>query len=231
MSAEPLQQGNLFTGEWETKRMRGSRPAQTSMFSLNETFIFGAKAHPRFADAGTPTLLLSREDVRTPDEIERDLMRAAEELTSPMFASEVIEQNTDTPEQNEVESDDDHELAESPPPGEKLTKLSSYLALVTVAHEQAVTLWVDDVHRALFYAQLPQAILTAHAAGLTASEISTAIQIGEFQGKQERETAPQRSVAMDDTKAPSEPSTASDIRPHEGFRARYRREHIPVRNR
>jgi hypothetical protein len=95
MSHETLQQSNMFTGEWEAKRTR-NRLQQMPMFSINETFEFGARVRPWLAEAGTPTLELIREDVRTPEEIEGDLMREAEALTSPMFASEVMQESKAT---------------------------------------------------------------------------------------------------------------------------------------
>ncbi len=206
------------------------------MFSINETFVFGQQARPWLAAAAAPTLELIFEDVRTPEEIERDQRRAAEALTTPMFASEALPENKDTPEQPEP----DHENVPPPLPpavSEKATKLSCYHALVNLAHEQAVTLWVDETYRGRFYAQLPEAILAAQGAGLTSAEISAAMQIGEFQGKREHEAAAQVPGVIVDTSSAdftpihSQPIIREAPIAEEGFRARLRREQRHVRTR
>jgi hypothetical protein len=236
MSADTLQQANMFTGAWETKRTPRSRPEQTMMFSINETFVFGERPRPWLAKVAAPTLELIREDVRTPEEVERDLRRAAEALITPMFASEALPESGDTPEQPEPDHEND------PPPlssaaTEKATPLSCYHALVNLAHEQAVTLWVDASYRGRFYAQLPEAILTAQGAGLTSAEISAAMQIGEFQGKREREAAAHVPGVMADTSHPNpvpippQPTLRESTTPQVGFRARLRYEQRPVRTR
>jgi hypothetical protein len=238
MSNEPLQQRTIW-GEWETKRTRSSHLQQTQMFSINETFEFGARVRPWLADVGKPTLELICEDVRTPEEIARDLMRESEELTIPMFTNEGLQQSGDTPEQEAVDSEGEQEQPLRPVASEEVTKLSCYLALVNLAHEQVVTLWVDEVYRQRFYNQLPQAILYAQGAGLSNSEISAAMQIGEFQGKQEREAAPHVAAAISGANgtnpAPPPPLNAQpaprDATAHEGFRARLRREKHPLRTR
>lgn len=250
MSTETLQQSNMFSGEWETKRTR-SRPQQAQMFSINETFEFGARVRPWLSEAGRPTLELIREDVRTHEEIERDLMREAEALTSPMFASEVLPESKDDPEQEEVDNENDQKQLENPVGGERASKLSSYHALVSLAREQAVTLWIDGAYRQRFYNQLPVTILSAQGAGLTASEISAAMQIGEFLGNRERQAAGQSSGVIFDASVanalplgdtaksvpfyPSPPlspqTTTRGARTHEGLRARLRREDVSVRTR
>lgn len=236
MSADSIQQSNMFTGEWDTKRTPRIRPEQTAMFSINETFEFGKRARPWLAGAAAPTLALTREDVRTPEEIERDQRRAAEALTTPMFAAEAQPESGDTPEQ-----EPEHETPPPPPAppaaNEEATPLACYHALVNLAHEQAVTLWVDEPYRGRFYAQLPQAILTAQNAGLTAAEISAALQIGDFQGKREREAAERTPGVLTDARSddpmPTSPPALIREAPatHEGFRARLRREQHPVRTR
>lgn len=87
-------QFNLFTGELEDRRTRKQRqadrqralPRQTEMFSQREIAQFGVKANPHIPLSGNVRLLLIPEDPRTPEEIERDLQRAAEERTHRMFA-------------------------------------------------------------------------------------------------------------------------------------------------
>jgi hypothetical protein len=51
--------------------------------------------------------------------------------------------------------------------------------LVQITEEYAMTIWIDAAHRQKFYDQLPLAILNAQAAGLAASEITAAMQVGD----------------------------------------------------
>ncbi len=235
MPNDTPQQANMFTGDWETKRTRAPKPQQTAMFTLRETFEFGAKAHPKFAEGGTPPLQLVREDVRTLEEIECDLMREAEKLTQPMFAS-IAPENIGLPSEP-IDADDEQEYEHSTAPNgkEEVTKLSTYLALVSIAHEKRATLWVDAAYRRRFNAQLPQAMFAAQAAGLTAAEIDSAIQIGEFIGRKEQASMPLiYDVPENDDTLPPPQSTLSETRngaSHEGFRAKLRREHTVVRTR
>lgn len=213
------------------------------MFSVDETFEFGAKVRPYLSEAPRPTLELVREDVRTPEQVERDFMREAEALTSSLFADAPQQSGEGEPERQELDNDNGHELPQKPVDGEKVTKLSSYRALVTLVREQAMTLWVDDTYRQRYYNQLPLTIQVAQGAGLTASEISSAMQIGEVMGNRERQSAEQtpRVIFETDKAITSPPGGAGKSEPttlairgvtrHEGFRARLRREHIPVHTR
>jgi hypothetical protein len=246
MSLETLQQANMFSGEWETKRTR-SPLAQMSLFSINETFEFGARVRPWLAEAGRPTLELISEDARTSEEIERDLMREAEVLTSPMFASEVLQESGDELEREALDGKNGREQPEKPGGSVAVTQLSSYHALVNLAREQAVTLWVDGAYRRRYYNQLPLTIQAAQGAGLTASEISAALQIGEFLGNRERQVAGKHSGVIfeaettdvsspadtnQDVPAPRSPqSVTRSTRAHEGLRARLRCGDISVRTR
>jgi hypothetical protein len=258
MSADTPQQANMFTGAWETKRTR-SRPQQMQMFSINETFVFGERVRPWLSEAGAPTLALICEDVRTPEEIERDLMREAEALNHKTFvetpgmydckrtpligdgsSTKDITENGDKPEQQKPENKNDQSppAPVTPTTSERVTKLSCYHTLVSIAREKTVTLWVDQAYRRRFNAQLPQAIFAAQGVGLTAAEIDAAIQIGEFKGKQERDAMPyiyESPPDVDDTPSiPDSPemiATNTNAPAHEGFRARLRRERVPVRAR
>lgn len=232
MVLDTLQQGNMFTGEWETKRTSRTPLQQMPMFSVRETVSFGTSAHPRFAEGGRPTLVLTREDTRTPEEVERDLMREAEALTSPMFegASSLESDNLPEPnpdEENQPQQPEHLKTSDSP------TQLSCYLNLISLTREQAMTVWVDEPYRGRFYAQLPKAILAAQGVGLTASEISAAMQIGEFLGNKERETAEQRhgvnaDAGRSQTSHPN-PHKVPDGESSQGnFRARVRRDRVPL---
>lgn len=87
-------QFNLFTGELEDRRTRKQRqadrqralPQQVEMFSQRDIAQFGVKANPHIPLSGNVRLILIPEDVRTPEEIEREIQRAAEERTHKMFA-------------------------------------------------------------------------------------------------------------------------------------------------
>lgn len=235
---ETLQQANMFSGEWETKRTR-NRLEQLSMFSINETFEFGARVRPYLSEAPRPTLELIREDVRTPEEIEHDLMRGAEALTTPMFTSEALPASEAAPERKEPDTHDAHKPLDTSTDGEELTKFSAYRALVTLVREQTMTLWVDSAYRQRYYNQLPLTIQAAQDTGLTASEISAAMQIGEFLGNRERQAAGQTSQVV--FEANSEPAVAlapvgqppviREVEAHDGLRARLRRERVAVRTR
>jgi hypothetical protein len=237
MSNETPQQANMFTGAWEAKRTHAPKPQQTAMFTLRETFEFGVKAHPRFDDSRTPALQLIREDVRTLEEIERDLMRAAEQLTQPMFTGEGSDRVDAHPSHLEVDDEDEPAQFVRSVNQEEVTKRSCYLALIAIAHEKTATLWVDHAYRRRFNAQLPQAMFAAQAAGLTAAEIDAAIQIGEFKGRKEQESMPiiyETVPDIDDTPLAlhSPMVTTRKAAPYEGFRAklRYERAHIRTRH-
>lgn len=83
----------MFTGEWDNTRTKkqkredrlSERPKQMSMFSLRDTISLGVSARPWLKEAPRPTIQLENQDVKTPEEVERDLRREAEAQTEPMF--------------------------------------------------------------------------------------------------------------------------------------------------
>lgn len=245
MSAvETLQQANMFTGEWETKRTR-NRLEQLSMFSINETFEFGARVRSYLSELPRPTLELVSEDVRTQEDIERDLMREAEALTTSMFTSEAL-----SADESEPDEQNRYKLPDTSQDGETRTKFSAYRALVTLVREQAMTVWVDGAYRQRYYNQLPLTIQAAQGIGLTASEISAAMQIGEFLGSQERQVAEKLNVVYSANRALKSPdgeateqvsspastsqaplSTTGRLGFSEGLRARLRSKRVLVRTR
>jgi hypothetical protein len=91
----PLQQ-DMFSGDWKDNRTRNqrktdrerSKPQQSSMFSFDETYEFGASYRPWLKEAPAGSLQLEREDIRTPEEIERDLIREANSQTASMFVED-----------------------------------------------------------------------------------------------------------------------------------------------
>ena len=66
-------------------------PQQMQMFKTPEMVQFGSHTHSAFKEwldeATPPPLALEIQDVRTPEEIERDVQREAEKLTVPLFAA------------------------------------------------------------------------------------------------------------------------------------------------
>lgn len=96
MSPEvPLQQ-DMFTGQLADTRSsyrkrldrEHNQPQQMQMFRAREVVDIGASVRPWLKDLPSYPLVLESEDVRTEEEIERDLMREAEALTTPLFAEE-----------------------------------------------------------------------------------------------------------------------------------------------
>jgi hypothetical protein len=265
MTPETLQQANMFTGEWETRH--GRPPPQMPMFSVHETFDFGARVRPYLWEAAKPQFEFIREDapsdVTISEETLQALMREAAALTSQMFAAMPEGYGQDEPACLSAQVDagrpvredpDDEDGSEPPAPlalSVEVPKLCSYRALVTLVREQAETLWVDGAYRQRYYNQLPLTIQDAQGAGLTATEISAAMQIGEFLGNRERQSASSTSHVIFDASsanpsssgeaANSEPAPPTSslspqpatrgVEPREGLRARLRREHIPVRTR
>ena len=92
MAPENPRQFNMFTGEWDDARnsrqkkldREREQPKQQEMFSPREVLQFGVNPHPPLPmPPGKLELILV--DTRTDEEKERDLQRAAEEQTKPMF--------------------------------------------------------------------------------------------------------------------------------------------------
>lgn len=83
----------MFSGELVDTRTRRQKkrdkereqPKQTEMFSQRDVAQFGVNARPLLPLSPNTRLLLIPEDPRTEEEIERDIQRAAEERTKPMF--------------------------------------------------------------------------------------------------------------------------------------------------
>ena len=90
------------------------------------------------------------------------------------------------PLQVDTEADEPEQVAEAPEKS-KPPKSDAYMELARITKEYATVIWIDDAHRQRFYNQLPIAILEAKDAGLTSSEITAAMQEGDYAGKQETE--------------------------------------------
>ena len=91
---------------------------------------------------------------------------------------EAVQETGDTGEEEQAaDTQEDPEIAQ----------WKAYLEVVQVVKEQAITTWIDDAYRRSFYSQLPIAIINAKAAGLMASEITAAMQIGDFLGNRRKQ--------------------------------------------
>lgn len=83
----------MFSGELVDTRTRRQKkldkereqPRQMEMFSQRDVAQFGVNPRPLLPLSPNTKLLLLTEDPRTPEEIEADIQRAAEERTHPMF--------------------------------------------------------------------------------------------------------------------------------------------------
>lgn len=82
-------------------KLKGVR--QPFMFSQREMAQFGVNPHPKFALSRRPSLVLVREDVRTPAQVERDRQRQAEAMTKALFNgdSPSVDVNSDIPDVRE----------------------------------------------------------------------------------------------------------------------------------
>ncbi|MBZ0283148.1 MAG: hypothetical protein K8L97_20590 [Anaerolineae bacterium] len=100
----PLQQ-DMFTQTWVDNRSRSQKHTaglqQMPMFSIHQTFTFGARVRPYLANTPRPPLELISEDTRTPEEIEQDLMREAQQYTALMPGLSPL----DSPPSNEEKPD------------------------------------------------------------------------------------------------------------------------------
>lgn len=84
----------MFTGQWVDTRSSYRRrvdrereqPQQPQLFSARQIIQHDARRRPWLNDLPGYTIALESEDPRTPEEVERDLLREAQALTSPMFA-------------------------------------------------------------------------------------------------------------------------------------------------
>lgn len=66
------------------------RPHQMLMFPVKEILQLGERARPWLNNMPAGQLILERVDPRTPEEIERDLIREAQQNTVPMFGNEAL---------------------------------------------------------------------------------------------------------------------------------------------
>ena len=89
----PLQH-DMFSGQMVDNRTQQQKrlgkiaiqPQQMMMFSLKDTVELGVSARPWLKELPPPKLELERQDIRTEEEREHDLLREAQSLTSAMFS-------------------------------------------------------------------------------------------------------------------------------------------------
>jgi hypothetical protein len=233
-----LLQRDMFTGRLVDNRSAYRKrqdkalglPRQMGMFPLKETLQFGVQARPWLNDLPRPQMVLQQQDVRTDEEKERDLLREAEDQTADLFADSygtvapVIDPETPS---TVIEPISPVESIENSPPD----NTEAYLELVQIVKEQALTLWIDETYRKQFYSQLPVAILNAHAAGMTASEITVAMQEGDAAGQREKAETQGNVQPFNVKKHVGETDKRIRLRKStvEGRRAKVRRSKVPIR--
>lgn len=101
----PALQRDMFTGQLADTRSsyrkrldrERNQPQQMQMFRAREVVDIGASVRPWLKDLPSYPLVLESEDVRTEEEVERDLMREAEALTVPLFVEETPAEITPEP--------------------------------------------------------------------------------------------------------------------------------------
>lgn len=202
----PLQH-NMFTGILADNRTRDqkerdkeqAKPVQTLMFSQRDILQIGVSPTPRM-DLSPGRLALISEDPRTPEEVERDLVRQAQALTPSLFAVEDVvppESQPDRPlfpagavvfpvdkthETDNDLTDEDEEVPLPKPPPAPLTPFAAYVELVRLAEEEAITLKHSLETKQAAVTCMSLAQFEAKRAGLTDYEMTTALMIGEFRG-------------------------------------------------
>ena len=197
----------------------------------------GVQARPWLNRLPRPQMVLEREDIRTDEEKERDLLREAEALTGSLFADTFAAVAVAVEPETPPESDEggESELPLEPPVKSQPSQAEAYLELVQIVKEYALTLWIDEAYRERFYIQLPLAILNAQAAGLTAAEITAAMQVGDSNGRQEKaKTADTLPSPVEQGKGilpAAEGGTELQTTKIEGYRVRARRERVRLRRR
>ncbi len=174
----PLQR-NLFSDELIDTRTRAQKLAdekrqdwtQIEMFRQRDLAQFGVSANP-IMDIPIGKLVLISEDARTEEEKDEEARRKAIALTSPMFPDEAVIE----PHLKEVP-----QLPKTDITVEAISeKEKAYLEVIQCVQEQLNTIWIAESHRQLFLNQLPLTISSALSIGLTVSEVSCALQIGEL---------------------------------------------------
>lgn len=96
MGAEAPRQQDMFSGEWVDNRSsyrkrldrEREQPRQGQLFSAREVIQHDVRRRPWLNDLPAYSIDLEREETRTPEEIERDLIREAQEQTVPLFGSD-----------------------------------------------------------------------------------------------------------------------------------------------
>lgn len=88
-SGEPVDTRSDYQRKKDKER---TAPQQTQMFKTPEMVQFGVRTKSAYRDwidqATAPPLVLQMIETRTPEQIERDLMREAEKLMTPLFPVE-----------------------------------------------------------------------------------------------------------------------------------------------
>jgi hypothetical protein len=250
-STEPPLQVDMFTGESVDTRTGAQKRAdaarddwtQINMFSIQEVPLGILKTKPivDISHLQTPALELVKVDTRTDEEKEAARRREMEANTYRLFDDPTLYAAPDTA--SEIASEVTVPLIEQqvaasdippPPPAEILLSpvYTAYLEIVHAAREEITTLWVDKLYAHRQMNRLPSAIIEAATEGLSASEITCAVQIGKFLGEEEKQASPTIDKAESlpsSQQATSEPCLEGRVSQPKGLRARLRQQEIPVR--
>ncbi|MEM9952468.1 MAG: hypothetical protein AAF846_12740 [Chloroflexota bacterium] len=245
----PLQQ-NLFTGECvdtrtaQQKRQNATQQEKTqlSMFSLREVPPEPKRASSivDISHLASPPLALQREDPRTEEEKALARRRAMEANTYRLFDDATlygeeedreVKAVADPTAINKANSLINTSSTSSTPPS---PKEALYHQLVTTSQEAITTLWIDAHYQQKFAILMPLTMQEAIRAGLTASEIACAVQIGQALGQTEKRAVDMLSEdanKVEKTKETQEVSANMCQQPThpKGLRARLRQEAVNLR--
>jgi hypothetical protein len=192
------QQYDMFSGELVDTRSNAQRkkdreqtnPQQTLMFQTPEMVQGGRLSNSVYREwlnqSTAPPLVLEMVETRTPEEIERDTQRTIEAQTYHLFTDQP-EFYELSPDSEPVNGDEDEEgdipltsgIEERKP---ETSKVVIYFDLMSLAEENAETLWIAPPYETAYMTQIATTVLEAKAVGLTQPEITAAIQIGQHRG-------------------------------------------------
>ncbi len=188
--SESVLQYSLFSADLVDNRTRTQKqadkqrqqPQQTEMFHAPEIAHFGVNAHPLLPLSPHMLLPMMREDPRTEEEIEAEMMKAALDLTAPLFTHMPTATNDDKAHYSGGEETAIFERTAHIEQTSQNPKWLAYLQVVEAAKE--VLFWgtTDGVIVTGVAVNLALSVLAAHAVGLTHAEIKAAVQIGEGRG-------------------------------------------------
>ncbi|MEO1162924.1 MAG: hypothetical protein AAFV98_03995, partial [Chloroflexota bacterium] len=232
-------QSDMFSGELVDTRNAYQRRRDTTrqgekqltMFSNQEAPIGVLRTKPivDISVVPTPALILEQEDPRTEEEKEIARRRAMEDDTLKMFDDpslyRVSSEESELGEEVALEEDESM-LGNDPREPSYSPKEEAYREIINAAHETENTTWVNSLYTDKFHQWLPNAVHAGKEIGLSDTEISSALQIGQTLAKQGRKDLENvsASVSEEEAQKAGEPDLHQSKTQREGLRARLRRE-------